>query len=459
MHKFLINQNNSIEDAFLKFNKNKVNYLVVTEDSLKVLGVITEGDIRRYFLEKKNTNAKIKDCMKTKYIYAKTDTLYEKCIKLLDDKIKFLPILDKKKRLVDIYTNENISYKLKTKNYNYHCRSPLRISFCGGGSDVTYFFKNYESVVLNATINLYSNCIVTIRNDSKIIISSHNLSKKIQFELSDGFHIVKKEYPNFEFVIELISIIKPQMGFNMTLYSDAPIGSGLGGSSALASSILGSLSLAFNKDYSKRDLSELSYAAERYSLNIPGGWQDQYSTVMGGFNIMKFSKKYNSIIPLNIKKDILYQLEDMIFLCFIDKKRNKINPHSDQIKNFKENSIQIKNYLRQNVRISNMMIEDIVNDQINSFIEKINLLWSLKKKTSSMISNKYVDKMINFLLKSGAKSTKLLGAGVGGYIIAFVPYENQQDFKDKLNKRNFNFKKINFDLSGLVSWRTLIDFN
>ena len=151
-------------------------------------------------------------------------------------------------------------------------KSPVRISFAGGGSDTTNYFELNDGATLNATISLYAHASLRIRSDKKISVNSLDLNKKIEAKNLKSFLKLKNQ---FGLIQSLLKLLNPNFGFDLLLYSDFNMKSGLGGSSAVISSIIGCFNECRIDQWTLHEMAELSFQAERLSFNVAGGWQDQ----------------------------------------------------------------------------------------------------------------------------------------------------------------------------------------
>ena len=199
-------------------------------------------------------------------------------------------------KILDIVTSENLPMN-QEKSVYFRSRSPVRVSFGGGGTDLTNFFEQFGGAVINATLSLYSHASLQVRKDRKVYIESKDLDKSITLS---NLNSKSGDIKGFELILSVVRMIKPEFGFNLYLYSDYPMNSGLGGSAVVVSSIIGCLiKPEWISDY--KEIAELSFQAERIHSKISGGWQDQYSTVIGGINFMEFRSKGNLIHPIKLK--------------------------------------------------------------------------------------------------------------------------------------------------------------
>ena len=185
----------------LRLNKN--GFLLVFDEDTKIIGLVTDGDIRRYLLKNDDLNQKIENCINRDFIYSDLNYTYEEIYKKLDSKIKVIPILDDSKKLVSIITKNNIPERQEHEFYA-RSKSPVRISFGGGGSDTTEYFKDNLGAVINSTISIYSHASLYKRKDSKIVIDS--------LDLADIHSFIEKK---FKKKINFIKIFGKK--FNITL--------------------------------------------------------------------------------------------------------------------------------------------------------------------------------------------------------------------------------------------------
>ncbi len=210
----------------------------------------------------------------------------------------------------------------------YRAKAPLRISFAGGGTDVPPFPQQEGGVVLSATIGRYAYGTLRPRMDDKISIESLDFGESITFGLDDRLIYDGK----LDLVkAAILHLGRPQTGFELSLHSDAPPGSGLGASSAVIVSLVGLLkewkSLALT-DY---EIADMAYRIERNELGIRGGLQDQYAAAFGGFNYIEFTGDQVIVNPLRIPADVQNELQYNLLLVFTGRIRLSARIIEDQV--------------------------------------------------------------------------------------------------------------------------------
>ena len=444
---YLVKKTDSIETTLKKMNVNQLGTVFI-QDNNKIIGIVTDGDVRRALLKKLKLTSEISKVFNKNFVYlVDSQATRENILKLLDTRIKLIPILNKSHKLISIVTKNNIDWNEKEKIISKG-KAPVRISFAGGGTDLTNYFYKENGIVLNATINKFVNAVLEKRDDSVINIKSHDLDKEVTYKSLDDV----KFDGTLDLIKSAIKILKPEFGFNLFTYSDIPPGSGLGGSAAILSSIIGAFNNFRENKYTDYEISELSFHAERIALNLSGGWQDQYATVFGGFNYIEFKDHENIVNTLRISDEITSELEDSLLLCYSGICHDSNEIHNDQKKQM--NNKQQKLYATSSKDIAQSMKARLLKGKLDDFGELLGQAWSVKKKFSSKITTPKLDKIYDFAIKNGALGGKLLGAGNGGYFLFYVPTFNKLKLISMLKKKGLLIESFTFDNTGLRSWIT-----
>ena len=444
---FLIDGNCSIKDALTKIDNNSFGIIFSQTKSGEVYGVATDGDIRRSLIAGLGLDDKLDKCINKEFHWEDNNASREALIKKLDQKIKVIPILDSKMHLVDVITKENLP-EIEEMPVYARAKSPVRISFGGGGSDLTHYFSNGIGAVINATVSFYSHATLHIRSDSKIIIHSLDLGSTLRAD-----NLVDCLNPKGEFglIQAVIKTVNPDFGFELDLYSDFPMSSGLGGSAVVAAAILGCFN-QFRKDqWSLHELSELAYQAERLHQGVEGGWQDQYATIFGGFNFIEFKMDQNVVHPLRIPPEILLELEESLVLCNTGIQHNSGNIHKDQRSQMRSKNKQA--LVQKNVDLCYKLRNQLLRGSLMEFGKSLDTAWKFKRDLSNEISNSQLDGIYDQAMKNGAIGGKLLGAGGGGFFLFFVPPSSKHLLLSHLEKEGLKASPFRFESDGLKSWK------
>jgi D-glycero-alpha-D-manno-heptose-7-phosphate kinase len=446
LNKYVINKNQSVQNALSIIESNHLGFVLIKDDIDKIIGIVTDGDLRRSMLKGISLLDCIVCCINNDFISASVDTPRELLLKQLDHKIKVIPILDSERKLVSIVTKDHIPQKLEQKVFA-RAKSPVRISFGGGGSDISSYFTENKAAVINATISLYSHSTLKIREDEKIILCSLDLKDKEEFNNIDELY---KYDGKFSLIKSVIKAINPTFGFELYIHSDFPMSSGLGGSAVVTSSILGCFNQFRNDKWDKHDISEIAFQAERLHLGVAGGWQDQYATVFGGFNFMEFNKDQNIISPIRLNNETILELEESLVLCYTGTSHDSGNIHKDQKEQTKNENV--KDRIQSNVDLTFEMRNHLLRGRLNEFGLCLHKAWLLKRSFSSKISNPWLDEIYDGAIQNGAIGGKLLGAGGGGYFLFYVPSFERHKLMTWIDKKGLISAPFIFENFGLQSW-------
>ena len=447
---FLIDEKSSIKEALAKIDVNDHGIIFAQKRSGEVIGVATDGDIRRSLIAGLDLDSQLIECINKDFYWEHPDTSRETLIKKLDHQIRVIPLLDGDMKLVDVITKENLP-EIEERPVYARSQSPVRISFGGGGSDLTHYFSDGIGAVINATISFYSHATLHIRDDSKIIINSLDLNASLK---ADSLDELLKATGDFGLIQAVIKTVNPENGFELDLHSDFPMSSGLGGSAVVAATILGCFN-EFRKDqWSLHELSELAYQAERLHQGVEGGWQDQYATIFGGFNFIEFQMDQNIVYPLRIPSDNLSELEESLVLCNTGTKHDSGNIHKDQRNQMKQKDVQA--LVQKNVELCYKIRNELLRGELLEFGASLNNAWQLKRRLSAEISNAHLDEIYSNAITNGAIGGKLLGAGGGGFFLFFVPPSNKHRLLAHLASAGLEVKPFRFESEGLKSWKVRV---
>jgi D-glycero-alpha-D-manno-heptose-7-phosphate kinase len=443
---FVIPDSASIKEALRKISENHGGFILTVDSDGKIIGLATDGDIRSGLLKGINIESPICSIVNRDFYFGREDTPHELLLKQLDSKIKFIPILDNNNKLISILTKDHLPEKAEVRTF-YRAKSPVRISFGGGGSDISSYFNDYGGAVINATISIYTHATLRIRDDEKITIHSRDLNESGEFSDLSDFLL---HTGNFSLIKAVINAIKPTFGFELFLHSDFPMNSGLGGSSVVSAAILGCFNQLRNDKWDKHELSEMAFQAERIHLGIAGGWQDQYATVFGGLNFMEFNNAQNIIHPIRIPKQVLLELEESLILCYTGTTHDSGNIHDDQAEQTKSSTVKEK--IQSNVNLTYEMRNHLLRGRLTEFGYCLNKAWEIKRGLSSKISTPWLDEIYARAIKSGVIGGKLLGAGGGGYFLFYVPPFLRHQVMDWIKEEGLVYTPFIFEENGLQAW-------
>lgn len=310
-------------------------------------------------------------------------------------------------------------------------KTPLRVSFLGGGTDIPYFYKKYGGATVNFAINKY--VYVTVKRHSRYYVENYRLN------YHDSENCIKVNEIKNDIIRETIKYFQIRAPLFISIISDVPAGTGLGGSSAFIVGLVNALSALENKIISKKELFDISTHIELNKIQNPIGKQDHVPAVYGGMLFTRYQKNGQ----VNIKKIKYGNLNDKLIIVWSNKTRNAsevLNNQKTLLNTNVEKLIKLK-------KITNNFYSNYFKTnkfQTNQLILALNQSWNLKKGLSDLISFKFANKLINKAIdnKLGAK---VLGAGGGGFVLLI---DNNKFKKFKLKKKEYTFEKIKVEKSG-----------
>jgi D-glycero-alpha-D-manno-heptose-7-phosphate kinase len=446
LNNFLISEGASLRDALMQIDANHHGIILTTTLTGAVVGLATDGDIRRKLLEGSSLDEHIATSANTEFVWATSDTPREMLLKKLDHRIRVIPLLDANRYLTGIVSRDHLPIQAEEAVYA-RSRSPVRISFGGGGSDLTHYFADAGGAVINTTISLYSHATLRLRDDEKVIISSLDLGESL---CADDLQSALKHEGRFGLIQSLIKAIHPDFGFELYLHSDFPMKSGLGGSAVVSAAILGCFNEFRRDQWDLHELAELAYQAERFYLGVAGGWQDQYATVFGGFNFMEFRMDQNIVHPLRMPTDILLELEESLVLCDTGSPHESGDIHQDQRLQMQQEDIREK--VQSNVELTYRMRNHLLRGRLLQFGQSLDEAWQFKRQFSSKISNSRLDKIYEDARSHGAVGGKLLGAGGGGFFLFYVTPFRKHELVANLESSGLKIQPFRFEQEGLRAW-------
>ena len=443
---YVISDDASIKQTLEKIETNKLGFICTINKKNEVVGLATDGDIRRGLIRGVAITSPISECSNSKFYSANVNATREQLIKQLDSHIQFIPIIDRLGKLQSVVSKNNLPLESEKPVY-IRARAPVRVSFGGGGSDLTHYFENNSGAVINTAISMYSHGVMRVRDDTKIIINSLDLGATLT---AQSLHDAISQDSPFGLIQSLLHVVQPTYGFELSLNSDFPVGSGLGGSATLSAVVLGCFNMLRSDRWNQHELAEIAFQAERLHLGVSGGWQDQYAAVFGGFNFIEFHSDENIVSPIRIHSDIALELEESLLLCDTSISHNSGNIHIDQKETMSSDLIQ--KLVAQNVELTYSTRKYLLRGDLVKFGECLDKAWQLKRNFSSMISNDHLDTIYNGAIKNGALGGKLLGAGGGGFFIFYVPPFKKHSLMSYLKSKKLTVQPFRFEPDGLKTW-------
>ncbi|MHB8164939.1 MAG: GHMP family kinase ATP-binding protein [Methanoregula sp.] len=305
-------------------------------------------------------------------------------------------------------------------------RTPFRISFFGGGTDYPAWFLKNGGAALSTTIDKY--CYITCRHFPPFFAEVKHRIVWSHIEtvptISNILHPAVREglkYMNFD----------DSTGLEIHHQGDLPARSGMGSSSAFAVGLINALSGLRGQNLTKSELARKAIELEHDVLKENVGCQDQVAVAYGGMNIIRFQPGGEIIVkPLSLSSSRMEELQTRLFLLYTGTTRSASSVAADVIANISKKE-RILKQMQNNVDEASSILTG--SDDLDEFGRLLHENWILKCQQSDMITNSTVDGIYKTAMDNGAIGGKLLGAGVSGFMLFYIPLEKQDQVKKALS--------------------------
>lgn len=315
-------------------------------------------------------------------------------------------------------------------------KTPFRMSFFGGGTDMEDYFKEYGGAVISTTFDKY--CYVNVRHLPRFF----DYTNEISYSKTERVKAVDEiRHPAVRNAMKMLDMHE----LRLTYEADLPARSGLGTSSSFAVGMLNAFYSLKGKFADKRKLADEAIYLERVLCNESGGWQDQIAASFGGLNRINFSKDGYEVVPIIISPERKKQLNNNLLMFFTGftrfsseiQKTNSITSSAEKINRLHEMYMLVDQ--------AEAVLQDSHSD-LDDFGRLLDYTWQLKKNTGEKISTSSIDKLYAEGVKAGALGGKLLGAGGGGFLVFYVQPEKQEAVKKAM--KDLLYIPFEFENSG-----------
>jgi D-glycero-alpha-D-manno-heptose-7-phosphate kinase len=292
-------------------------------------------------------------------------------------------------------------------------KTPLRMSFVGGGSDLPVFYREFGGAVVSTAINKFVYVTVNKKFDEKIRISYSKTEEAKSVE--------KVKHP---LVRESMALLGIQGGVEITSVADIPgKGTGLGSSSSFTVGLLNALHAFENRHASADKLAQESCEIEIGRCGEPIGKQDQYAAAFGGFSFIQFNQNDSvSVEPIICQRETLRQLENNLIIFYTGITRSASAILKSQQHAVTSQKAKQKTMVKM-VGLARRLKMELQKNNLDAFGEIIHENWLLKRSLTNAVSNDLIDGWYSRARKAGAAGGKLLGAGAGGFLMFYAPQE------------------------------------
>ena len=300
-------------------------------------------------------------------------------------------------------------------------KTPFRMSFFGGGTDMPEFFREHGGAVLSTTFDKY--CYVIVRHLPRFFDYTTELSYSKIERVTDIDCI---EHPAIRNAMKMLDIKE----IRLTYEADLPARSGLGTSSSFAVGMLNAFHTIQGRHADKKQLADEAIHLERVLCREAGGWQDQIAAAYGGFNRINFKEDGYEVIPLDISKERKGMLNKNLMLFFTGFTRFSSDVQKANSITAAEKTTQLKQMLALVDDAENVLVNE--NADLDDFGRMLDHTWKLKRGTGTAVSTDAIDQLYNKGMAAGALGGKLLGAGGGGFLVFYVRPEHQEAVRQSM---------------------------
>ena len=293
-------------------------------------------------------------------------------------------------------------------------KTPFRMSFFGGGTDMESFFREHGGAVISTTFDKY--CYVHVRHLPRFF----DYATELSYAKTERVNSLEEiQHPLIRNAMKLLDMHE----LRLTYEADLPARSGLGTSSSFAVGMLNAFYALKGKYADKRKLADEAIYLERVLCAEAGGWQDQIAAAFGGFNRINFNENGYEVLPLIISPERKKQLNQNLLMFFTGFTRFSSDVQKANAESSEEKLNRLKEMLSL-VDTAEQVLENSHSD-LDEFGRLLDHTWQLKRGTGKAVSTSNIDALYERGIKAGALGGKLLGAGGGGFLVFYVRPEQQ----------------------------------
>jgi len=325
-------------------------------------------------------------------------------------------------------------------------RSPMRISFAGGGTDLPAYYERFGGAVLSAAINKYFYTVLGKRNDGRIQVISSDLRV---FETWRDIANMDIRGSGLEIPLAVLKDLACDISVDLFCSSEIPPGTGLGSSASVCVNILQTLTTYLNRPLSKYDLAERSFHIARNILGHHVGRQDEFAAAFGSLNFITFhTDGLTEVHPLDLDPELLRELQSNLMLFFTGSAHHSWTILQEQEKSTRSHTGPALDALHQVRGLADHMLGSLQAGDISNFGELLDEGWQAKKRISGKISNPRIDHLYELARRSGAIGGKITGAGGGGFLLLYCESERQEAVRSALHVEGVQEMAFAFDNNG-----------
>lgn len=325
-------------------------------------------------------------------------------------------------------------------------RTPVRISFAGGGTDLPAYYQQFGGAVLSTAINKHFYTILQKRSDGKVQVISSDLRVVETWEDIARLGVKGSE---LEIPLSVMKDLGCSVSANLFLASEIPPGTGLGSSASVCVNVLKTLATYLGVTMSKYDLAERAFHIARNKLGKPVGKQDEYAATFGGLNFIQFNPDETvTVEPVDLEPELVRELQSNLMLFFTGSAHHSWTILREQEQSTNKKTGMAVESLHEIRQLADTMRVTLKAGNLDQFGELLHRGWEAKKRVSDKISTSRIDEMYREARAHGAIGGKITGAGGGGFLLLYCPQSAQPPVRECLTKMGVREMGFEFDFQG-----------
>lgn len=325
-------------------------------------------------------------------------------------------------------------------------RSPVRISFGGGGTDLPAYYEQFGGSVLSVAINKYFYTVLTARSDGRIQVISSDLRV---FQSWHDIATADLRGSSLEIPLAVLKEMNCDIAVDLFLASEIPPGTGLGSSASVCVNILKTLSTYLQQPISKYDLAERSFHIARHLLGKHVGKQDEYAAAFGGLNFISFHSDGSTLVePVDVNPAVLAELQNNLMLFFTGSAHHSWSILKEQESSTRNQTGSAVDALHEVKALGLRMRSALQQGDIRELGILMHEGWQAKRRISTKISTPRIDELYTLAREAGALGGKITGAGGGGFLLLYCEPQFQPPVREAMRQQDIQEMTFGFDMQG-----------
>jgi D-glycero-alpha-D-manno-heptose-7-phosphate kinase len=325
-------------------------------------------------------------------------------------------------------------------------RSPVRISFGGGGTDLPAYYEQFGGAVLSVAINKYFYTILGKRADGRVQVISSDL------RVFETWHDISRMHPEgstLEIPLGVLKEVNCDLAVDLFLASEIPPGTGLGSSASVCVNILKTLTTYIQRPLSKYDLAERAFHIARNVLRKQVGKQDEYAAAFGGLNLITFDPDGKTHVEsVELDPALFRELQSNLLLFFTGAARNSWTILQEQETSTRQHTGSTLGALHEVKALAFAMCDSLQRGELHQFGKLLHEGWRAKRQVSSRISTPRIDELYELATRNGALGGKITGAGGGGFLLLYCEPDGQPAVREAMHAAGVQEMTFGFDTQG-----------